>query len=225
MLKVADTVVVPSRRLADVIDARFHREALIIPPTLPPLCELPRQRLRSGPGLRVGWVGSGTHLGELEFLERVVLEFLARRPDVTFVVAGPGIPRWARLHPRIERHLGFMLLPGYYRWLASLQLDVFLCPLLEYPWNEAKPCLKPLEAAGLGIPVIASRVGSYAEDLEHEETALLVAESTEAWLAALTRLMEDAELRAHLAAGGQAWAATRTIESTGPLWAKVWSAT
>ena len=76
----------------------------------------------------------------------------------------------------------------------------------------------------LGLPVIASAVGSYAEDLEHEETALLVPNTTAAWLTALTRLVDDADLRAHLSARGQAWAATRTIDSTGPLWAKVWAA-
>jgi glycosyltransferase involved in cell wall biosynthesis len=114
-------------------------------------------------------------------------------------------------------------LPAYYRWLASLALDVFITPLVDIPYNAVKPALKPLEAAGLGIAVIASAVGSYAEDL-HEDTALLVANTTEAWLAALTRLVEDADLRAHLASRGLAWAATRTIEQIGPLWADLWGA-
>jgi glycosyltransferase involved in cell wall biosynthesis len=76
----------------------------------------------------------------------------------------------------------------------------------------------------LGLPVIASRVGSYAEDLVHEETALLVENTTEEWLGALTRLVEDAALRAHLSARGLEWAATRTIDSTGPRWASLWGA-
>jgi hypothetical protein len=49
-----------------------------------------------------------------------------------------------------------------------------------------------------------------------------VENTTAAWLTALTRVVEDAALRAHLSARGLAWAATRTIDSTGPLWAKVW---
>jgi len=57
----------------------------------------------------------------------------------------------------------------------------------------------------------------------HEETALLVENTTEAWLAALMRLVDDAALRAHLTARGLAWAATRTIDSTGPLWAELWA--
>lgn len=93
------------------------------------------------------------------------------------------------------------------------------------PFNRAKPCLKALEAAALGIPVIASTVGAYGEDLVHEQTALLVKNTSAAtWLDALLRFAEDAPLRAHLATQGRAWAATRTIESTGPLWAKAWGA-
>jgi len=37
-----------------------------------------------------------------------------------------------------------------------------------------------------------------------------------------SRLVDDADLRAHLAARGHAWAATRTIDSTGPRWAELW---
>jgi glycosyltransferase involved in cell wall biosynthesis len=129
-----------------------------------------------------------------------------------------------RSSPQIELHPGWVALPTYYRWLASLALDVFVTPLVDILFSQVKPCLKPHEAAGLGIPVIASAVGSYAEDLEHEETALLVENTTEAWLAALTRLVEDAALRAHLSAGGRAWAATRTIDQIGPLWADLWGA-
>lgn len=131
----------------------------------------------------------------------------------------------SRSHPASgSRHRAGVFLPAYYRWILSLDLDVFLCPLASgYPWNEAKPNLKPLEAAGLGIPVIASRVGAYATELRDEETALVVENTTESWSGALTRMVEDAELRAHLATGGRAWAATRTIEQTGPLWEKLWA--
>jgi hypothetical protein len=43
-------------------------------------------------------------------------------------------------------------------------------------------------------------------------------------LIALTRVVEDAVLRAHQSARGLAWAAMRSIDSTGPLWLRVWAA-
>ena len=206
VVRAADTLVVPSRRLGEAVGARFQRPVAVIPPTLPPLADLPRARVCAGRGLRVGWVGSGTHLGDLELIGPAVLDLLARCPDVTFVLGTSFVPAWARVHPRIERQYvgGMVSVMNYYRWLAALQLDIFLCPILAYPWNETKPCLKPLEAAGLGLPVIASRVGHYGEDLEPDETALLVENTPPAWLAALLRLVDDADLRAHLAARGHA---------------------
>ena len=56
----------------------------------------------------------------------------------------------------------------------------------------------------LGLPVVASRIGSWEEMLEHEENALLVApESPDELEQALVRLFEDDELRAQLATGGR----------------------
>jgi glycosyltransferase involved in cell wall biosynthesis len=220
-LSEADAVLVPSARLAERVRP-FAREVSVIPLTLPRREDWPGPRPRRLSGLRIGWVGAGSHLRDLDCIGPAVLKLLAQWPTVTFVLGGRCLPSWAADHPRVEIHSGWWHLPAYYRFVASLDLDAFVCPLEDTPFNGAKPCLKPLEAAMLGLPVIASAVGSYAEDLEHEETALLVENTTEAWLTALTRLVEDTALRAHLSAHGLAWAATRTIESTGPLWAKVW---
>jgi glycosyltransferase involved in cell wall biosynthesis len=224
----ADGLIVHTARMGERVQ-RFNQSIRVIPQALPPLDELPRPKPRPAaePGIRIGWVGGQAHMGDLELIGPAVRELLARSPDVTFVLAGPAFPPWAvaaRSSPQIELHPGWVPLPAYYRWLASLALDVFICPIADIPFNTMKPALKPLEAAGLGLPVIASAVGSYAEDLMHEDTALLVANTTKAWLAALTRLVDDAGQRAHLAARGRAWAATRTIAQTGPLWADLWGA-
>lgn len=226
-LRAADHVLVFTPGMAERV-SRFNRAISIIPHTLPPLAELPRPRPPGGDGagIRIGWAGTDAHRGDLEMIGPAVCELLARRPDVTFVMAGEchnvsWVPT-LRDSPQLDLHAGCVWLPAYYKWVVGFDLDAFICPLVDHPWNAAKPCLKPLEAAGLGLPVIASTVGAYAEELRHEETALLVANTTEAWRAALLRLVDDADLRAHLSAGGRAWAATRTIEQTGPLWAALW---
>jgi glycosyltransferase involved in cell wall biosynthesis len=225
-LTEADAVLVWTARMAEQVQ-RFTRKVHVMPLALPPLDQLPRPALRGDrPGVRIGWVGTGAHAGDLAMIRPAVLDCLARRPDVTFVLAGGSCELpwvWAlRDDPQIELHSGHVYLPAYYRWLASLDLDVFVTPLVDHPWNAVKPVSKPLEAAGLGLPVVASRVGTYADELRHEATALLVENTTEAWLAALLRMVEDADLRAQLATGGRAWAATRTIEQTGPQWAALW---
>lgn len=206
-LAEADTIMVYSRRMAERV-RRFNPSVLLLPHALPPLADLPRPARRAPrPGIRVGWVGSHQHEGDLNMIRPAIMELLARRREVTFVLAGQCFPDWARAlgaSPQIELHPGGVPLPDYYRWVASLALDVFVTPLVGHPFNSAKPCLKPLEAAGLDIPVCASKVGSYAEDLRHEQTALLAFENTPtAWLTALIRLVDDADLRAHLALHGR----------------------
>jgi glycosyltransferase involved in cell wall biosynthesis len=224
-LRAADAIIVPSARLGERVQPFARGAIVVIPPTLPPREQWPARRPRPRDrGLRIGWVGTASHQRDVEGIGPAVLELLARWPAVTFVLGGECVPSWTTEHPRVEVHVGWWPLPAYYRFVASLDLDGFVCPLLETPFNVAKPCLKPLEAAMLGLPVIASRVGAYAEDLHAEETALLVENTTEAWLAALTRLVEDAALRARLSARGLAWATTRTIDSTGPTWAALWGA-
>ena len=71
--------------------------------------------------------------------------------------------------------------------------------------------------------MIGSDVPPYSK-LAREEPVRLVANTMVAWLDGLTEMATDAELRAAFAARGRAWAATRTIEATGPLWATLWGA-
>lgn len=62
-----------------------------------------------------------------------------------------------------------------------------------------------LEAMASGMPVIATRHGGIPEAITDGESGLLVRENdADALAAALRRLLEDAELRARLAAGGRA---------------------
>jgi glycosyltransferase involved in cell wall biosynthesis len=77
--------------------------------------------------------------------------------------------------------------------------DVVLFPVIwEEPWG-----LVPLEAMGLGRPVIATGRGGSGEYLRDGENSLLVpAGDPEAIAAAVRRLADSPELRARLREGG-----------------------
>lgn len=70
-----------------------------------------------------------------------------------------------------------------------------------------------IEALGVGLPVVATRVGSIPWRLEDRKTALLFeAKSSEGLATAVEELISDQDLRQELSREGRAWAATFTNE-------------
>jgi len=90
--------------------------------------------------------------------------------------------------------------------------SLFLFPSYYEGWTSP-----PLEAMGCGTPVVASAASSIPETVG--DAALLAdPDDAEAWIAAATRLLGDADLRAELARRGEARARAfswdRTVEGT-----------
>ena len=63
--------------------------------------------------------------------------------------------------------------------------------------------IKLLEALACGLPVVATALAAEGIDLRHGQSALL-AEHPEGFADAITRLLDDASLRARLGAAGRA---------------------
>lgn len=217
----ADGVIVATPFMAEVA-RRLKRNVMLIPWAPPALSELYQRPVREGRARRIGWAGTHLHVADLELLHVPILTWLAADPGAAFVLCGQAFPAWAE-HPQIERHPGGQRLLSYYRWLASLDLDVFLVPLQDNEFNRGKAILKPLEAAALGLPTIVSNVPPYAGVLDEDTGAIMVQNTEAAWTAALDRL-HNASLRTTLAARGIAWAGRNTIDATGPAWARLWGA-
>lgn len=134
-----------------------------------------------------------------EVLVEAAAGVLRRHPDVLFVLAGHG-PRRAELEELVER-LGLggqVRLLGYRsdvdRLLAAA--DVFCLSSRQ----EGLP-LAYMEAATVGLPTVATRVGGLAEHVRHGEDGLLVPPEDPAALAdAIGQLVADAGLRERMGA-------------------------
>jgi PEP-CTERM/exosortase A-associated glycosyltransferase len=88
-------------------------------------------------------------------------------------------------------------------------LDVLVLPRRRIRLTEMVTPLKPLEAMGVGVPVLASDIGGHAELIADGETGLLFkAESRESLVSQAVRLARDSGLRQELAAN-----ARRFVES------------
>jgi glycosyltransferase involved in cell wall biosynthesis len=161
----------------------------------------------------VGWAGTAGGLGYLEKLGPVLRELAAEQEFVLRVVSGgyrhvrlPGVQVDARPWRGEESSLQDM---------ASF--DVGLVPLDDTPFEQAKFPFKLLQYFALGVPAIAARVGVAAELVAPGENGL-PAGSADEWRDQLRRVINDADLRRHLAAGGRQTVQDRyTLERVAPL--------
>jgi glycogen synthase len=141
------------------------------------------------------------------------LAALARLPSqATLTLAGTGDAAHERAlrarageGVRFAGAIGHQQLPGLYA-----QADAVLFPVRwEEPWG-----LVPLEAMGMGRPVIATGLGGSGEYLEHEANCLLVPPGDPpAIAAAVRRLAEEEGLRERLRTGGARTAREHTAEA------------
>jgi len=186
MLKASDLVVIENDINRDY--ARQHcRELLTITGPIDTARYRPGGGRAPGPVV-LGWIGSPSTTGYLDFL-RPVLQELARRGHAPvlhligaapFEVPGVDVRRtpWA-----IDTEVDV---------LATF--DVGLMPLTDDPWSRGKGGYKILQYMAMGIPTVASPVGINADLVQHGTTGFL-GSSVDEWLAALEALISDPDRR------------------------------
>jgi glycosyltransferase involved in cell wall biosynthesis len=128
-------------------------------------------------------------------LERL-LGIYGERVEVTFW----GAARAARCLPRVRRIAPDADYDRYFARLACDGFDIGLSPLRDDPFHRAKTNNKYREYGACRIAGVYSDVSVYSSCVRHEETGLLVPAHEGSWLAALTRLVEDAGLRERIQA-------------------------
>lgn len=144
--------------------------------------------------------GSLTYHANLDavryFLQDIFPRIRFRRPGVRLRITGRAGPEHLAVLPSLEGVdvVGFV---------PDVRAEVVRA------WCEVVPLragsgtrLKVLEALALGTPVVSTSKGIEGLALKHERH-VLVADSPESFAAATLRLLEQPELRAHLAAEGR----------------------
>jgi glycosyltransferase involved in cell wall biosynthesis len=214
-IEVADLVTVSTESLAEVV-SKWNRNVVVLPNCVPAsLLDAPHA---DGPkGLTLGWSGGMSHKLDLAEARDPVRQFLRRYPDAGLHIMGHVDPDFCRAMPterlRITRWVESV--PAFH---ATIDFDVALAPLRPSPFNRSKSAIRCLEAAALGIPVIASGFGPYAEFVRRGETGLLVNRPHE-WGKHLRTLL-DPFTRREMGRQARELAAEWTIEANVELWEK-----
>jgi glycosyltransferase involved in cell wall biosynthesis len=193
----ADRVIAGNDYLADWLST-YSREVSVVP-SLVDTGTVARRAHRESSSLVVGWIGSASTSRYLEAVSGPLTEFARGRPDLAvklLVIGGtaPDVPG-----VKVEQH----------RWseaqerAALEQMDVGLMPLPDNPWTRGKCAYKALQYMSAGVPVIADDVGLTATVIGDGDAGLLT-DGPAAWMHALHRLADDANLRIRMGQLGSA---------------------
>lgn len=192
-VRAANEVIAGSPYLAAYARAR-NPKVTVIPTVVDTEVFLPRRGQNATPV--IGWIG--TH---------------STGPYLAAVL--PSLARLARHHDFVLRVIGARVepVPGvkieHRPWSLATEvqdfqaLDVGLYPMPDDRWSRGKSGFKAIQYMACGVPVVASPVGPVKDIIAHGQTGFLATHEDE-WTLALTRLLDDAELRAAVGAAGRA---------------------
>lgn len=208
-LEECDAIFVSTEHLKKVY-SRYNDQIYVLPNSIDPNFAIPRFGNNRIPV--IGWAGSGTHRADFERMQPALAR-LAQDPDLRIRLfwypdfSGPSV-----------QQVPWVDWSSYYQCLALSDFDIGLAPLAEHIFNRSKSNIRYLEYAMAGTPVIASRVGPYAESIVHGKTGLFV-DDDDAWEDTIRGLLRDEDLRHRLADNAKNDVLTRfNIHNNYVLW-------
>lgn len=148
-----------------------------------------KQKSSSGAPIRLVYA-SGTYSHKEDFLiiAEILTEFLKKNPDVTLSILGAAQVPADLLGLRNVFSYGIL---GYHDMLDFISgHDLMLVPLDDTIFNEAKSCVKYIESAAVGVPLMATAIGEFDFAISHKVNGLL-AKTREDWKTLLDEVAAD----------------------------------
>lgn len=201
MMKLCDGVVTSTQKMKE--ELLDYKELVILNRNLAnqELVEISQRAIKlfdaKETSIKIGYFsGSITHNENFELIKPAVLQLLEKHQTLELHLVGHlDLPDDLKpFKQRIKTHafVDWKKLPE----LIS-EIDINIAPLVDSIFNEAKSEIKWIEAALVKVPTVASNLGAFKEMIIHNETGVLVDDSS--WFGELNRLIESVELRKHIA--------------------------
>lgn len=154
--------------------------------------------------INIGLLGSSIQPSNFALVDqalRALVERYGTRLHIDFV--GWECPQGWSGHPLTTFHTFVHQYVDYAAQLRQWNWDIALIPLASDEYNQCKSYIKWLDYSAAGIASVFSDVSVYSQVVTHEVTGLLMPNSSQAWLDAITQLIESPGKRHALAAAGQ----------------------
>ncbi len=158
--------------------------------------------------IRVGMIGSDRSASDYKYFKTVFKHIKEKYKDqVELVIFG-----WNGKNPKgsealkgidVTYHKSVSFLE-YYQTLKNLRFDILLIPMRSLEYYKYASTIQFLEAAAIGVPVVALRSSSFGDIIDDGKNGLLAWKLPE-WEPALLRLIDDAEFRKTLGANAKQW--------------------
>ena len=188
LMREADYVVASSPFLeADARAINRHGKALYITSSVDTGHFRPRPERPQNDKVVVGWTGTFSSRPFLDMIAPMLAELSSQR-DFEFRIVGNFDHEMAGVDLKVVQF-------SKASEIADLDaFDIGIYPLPDEPWVYGKSGLKAIVYMAMGLPVVASRVGTTPLLYEHGDIGAMVSTDAE-WLVALTALIDDAEAR------------------------------
>ena len=138
--------------------------------------------------LVIGWTGSHSTLKYLVEIEPILKELENRNKNLKILVIADKRPQFLSLNS-----VQFIPWSKETEIEDLLKMDIGIMPLPADEWSKGKCGFKALQYMALGIPPVASRVGTNSEIIEDNINGFLCS-TKEEWLDSLQGLIDDESL-------------------------------
>jgi len=211
--EVADLVTVTTEPLAEVM-RRFNPNVAVLPNHVhDEIFDMLRPRRDK---VVIGWAGGSSHGADMSMIAAQLRRILDQIPDTELHLIGTDYSDTIRRTLRFTRWEKDLL--TYY---ANIDFDIGIAPLTGTVFDRSKSCIKALEYAGLGIPVVASDCEPYRDFVIDGVTGYLVRHEHE-WFKRLRELAQDEAMREEMGARAKQEARRWGIADGWKLWAKAY---
>lgn len=220
LIRSADAVTVTTDHLKGIL-GKYNDKIYVLPNSLDfDLWEedvkLPGKHNKQ---VRIGWMGAQTHEDDFRLFVPAMKEILGLHKNVHFYFVG-GVPDCIHAldHKRIHAMNQWYDILHYPSQMRMWEFDIGVAPLRDNAFNRSKSNLRWLEYSAMGIPSVVSSVEPFNMSVKEGKTGLFAYEMDE-WVAQMSRLVLDKELREKIGAAANKEVKEKfNIQKNAKLW-------